>query len=109
MTLTKPHNALFGDLLDFKFLCIEQIWQLKYTIHVISELKYIIHFVYELRQCLQPTLGMAKDSKTPVTILRKGLDTLKQQVQTRKASLEARLRKKETLSDADKQIGRAHV
>ena len=52
---------------------------------------------------MQPTLDMAKDSKTPVTILRKGLDTLKQQVQTRKASLEARLRKKETLSDADKQ------
>ena len=52
---------------------------------------------------MQPTLDMAKDSKTPITILRKGLDTLKQQVQTHKASLEARLRKKETLSDADEQ------
>jgi hypothetical protein len=47
------------------------------------------------------TLNMAKNSKNPIAILKKGLDTLKQQVQTCKASLEARLHRNEVLTNAN--------
>jgi len=44
---------------------------------------------------------MAKNSKKPLDILRKGLDMLKWQVQACKANLEAKLQQKEKLTDAD--------
>ena len=44
---------------------------------------------------------MVKNSKNPLSILRKGLDTLKRQVQTHKANLEAKLQQKEKLTDVD--------
>jgi hypothetical protein len=39
----------------------------------------------------------------PITVLKKGLDKLKQKVQIRKADLEARLQKKEKLTDVDEE------
>ena len=44
---------------------------------------------------------MTKITKNPLSILRKGLDMLKKQVQTRKANLEAKLQQKEKLTDVD--------
>jgi len=44
---------------------------------------------------------MAKHSMAPITVLKKGLNKLKQKVQIRKADLEARLQKKEKLTWLD--------
>ena len=46
---------------------------------------------------------MVKNSKTPFSILRKGLNTLKYRVQTCKIDLEAKLRPKEKSMDADEE------
>jgi hypothetical protein len=46
---------------------------------------------------------MAKHSIAPITVLKKGLDKLKQKVQIRKADLEAGLQKKEKLTDVDEE------
>ena len=64
-------------------------------------MKYIIRDIYEPKYSILHILDMAKNSKTPLSVLRKGLDTLRRQVQTWKASLEAKLRQKEKLTDAD--------
>ena len=46
---------------------------------------------------------MEKNSKTPLSVLRKGLDMLKQQVQMRKTDPEAKLRQKEKLTEVDEE------
>jgi hypothetical protein len=92
LTLIKQRDPLFVQLLNFKSLCTKQAGGQKTP--RVWEVETVPKFHLPI---------MVKHSMAPITVLKKGLDKLKQKVQIRKADIEARPQKEERLTDVDEE------